>query len=39
MIQLKIISVRSMSADTIDRFFNSDAGIAEYIQKHFQELS
>jgi len=37
MIQLKIISVRSMSADTIDHFFNSDAGIAEYIQKHFQD--
>lgn len=37
MIQVKIISVRSMSADTVDRFFNSDAGIAEYIQKHFQD--
>ena len=37
MIQLKIISVRPIDTDSIDRFFNSDDGIAEYIKKHFQD--
>lgn len=39
MIQLKIISVRPISNNTVDRFFNSDAGITEYIKKHFQDTN
>ena len=35
MIRLEIVSVRQMNKDTVDRFFNSDFGIAEHIQKNF----
>jgi len=37
MIQLELISVRQLDKNSIDRFFNSDDGIAEYIKKHFQD--
>ena len=37
MIKLEIVSVRQLNKSTIDRFFTSDFGIAEYIQKHFTD--
>jgi hypothetical protein len=31
--------VRSLDKNNVDRFFNSDDGIVEYIKKHFQDTN